>query len=86
MGRTAEARSILSEFLKRSERQYVSPDEIALIYASLGEMDQAFAWLDRAYEARSAFLITGILGSPNYDPLRSDPRFDALLRKVGLRK
>jgi len=86
MGNTAEAREILNEFLKRSERQYVSPDEIALIYASLGDKDQAFAWLDRAYEARSAFLITGILGSPNYDPLRSDPRFDALLRRIGLEK
>jgi TolB-like protein/Tfp pilus assembly protein PilF len=86
MGKTAEARNILNEFLKRSERQYVSPDEIALIYASLGEKDLAFSWLDRAYEARSAFLITGIQGSPNYDPLRSDPRFDALLRKIGLKK
>ena len=47
MGKTAEARNILNEFLKRSERQYVSPDEIALVYASLGEKDQAFAWLDR---------------------------------------
>jgi TolB-like protein/tRNA A-37 threonylcarbamoyl transferase component Bud32/Flp pilus assembly protein TadD len=85
MGKTAEARNILNEFLKRSERQYVSPDEIALIYASLGEKDQAFAWLDRAYEARSAFLITG-MNSANYDPLRSDPRFDTLLRKIGLRQ
>jgi len=86
MGKTAEARNILNELLKRSERQYVSPDEIALIYANLGEKDQAFAWLDRAYEARSAFLITRIMGCPNYDPLRSDPRFDALRRKIGLRK
>jgi serine/threonine protein kinase/Tfp pilus assembly protein PilF len=86
MGKTAEARNILDEFLKRSEREYVSPDEIALIYANLGEKDQAFAWLDRAYEARSAFLITRILGCPNFDPLRSDPRFDALVRKIGLKK
>ena len=85
MGKAAEARVILDELLERSKRQYVSPDEIALIYASLGEKDQAFAWLDRAYEARSAFIITGI-NSPNYDPLRSDPRFDAFLRKVGLKK
>jgi tetratricopeptide (TPR) repeat protein len=84
MGNTAAAREILNEFLARAERQYVSPDEIALIYASLGDKDQAFAWLDRAYEARSAFLITGILGSPNYDPLRADPRFGALLRRIGL--
>ena len=86
MGKTADARNILDELLKRSERQYVSPDEIALVYASLGEKDQAFAWLDRAYEARSAFLITRILGCANYDPLRSDPRFDALLRKIGIKK
>jgi Tfp pilus assembly protein PilF len=86
MGKTAEARKILDEFLNRSEQQYVSSDEIALIYASLGEKDQAFAWLDRAYEARSAFLITGILGGPDYDPLRGDPRLDALLRKIGLKK
>ena len=86
MGKTADARTILDELLKRSERQYVSPDEIALVYASLGEKDQAFAWLDRAYEARSAFLITRILGCSNYDPLRSDPRFDALLRKIGIKK
>jgi hypothetical protein len=65
--------------------KYVSPEQIALIYASLGEKDQAFAWLDRAYEARSAFMISGILASPDYDPLRSDPRFDTLLRKIGLK-
>jgi eukaryotic-like serine/threonine-protein kinase len=86
MGKTADARNILNELLKRSERQYVSPDEIALVYASLGEKDQAFVWLDRAYDARSAFLITRILGCSNYDPLRSDPRFDALLRKIGIMK
>lgn len=57
-----------------------------MIYASLGEKDQAFAWLDRAYDARSAFMTVGILASPDYDPLRSDPRFDALLRKMGLKK
>jgi hypothetical protein len=70
----------------RSRRQYVSPEQLALIYASLGERDQAFAWLDRSFEARSAFLITGIQVLPDYDPLRSDPRFDALLRKIGLKK
>jgi len=60
--------------------------QIAQVYAWRGEKDQAFAWLDRAYEARSAFLITRILGCPNYDPLRSDPRFEVLLRKIGFKK
>ena len=51
MGKTAEARKILNEFLERSGREYVLSCKIALIYANLGEKDQAFAWLDRAYEA-----------------------------------
>ncbi len=86
MGKTAEARAILKQFLELSAKKYVSPEQIALIYASLGEKDQAFAWLDLAYEARSAFIITGILSLPDYDPLRSDPRFGAFLRKIGLEK
>jgi hypothetical protein len=86
MGKTAETRKILNEFLERSGREYVLSGKIALIYANLGEKDQAFAWLDRAYEARSAFLITRILGCPNFDPLRPDPRFVAWLRKIGLKK
>ena len=86
MGKTAEARTILSQFLELSQRKYVSPEQIALIYANLGEKDRAFAWLDRAYEARSANLITVMLASPAYDPLRSDPRFEVLLRKIGLKK
>jgi hypothetical protein len=55
-----------------------------MIYASLGEKDEAFAWLERAYEARSAFLATGVLSAPAYDPLRGDPRFGALLKKMDL--
>ena len=84
MGRTEEARAVLSEFLDLSARQYVSPEQVAMIYASLGERDQAFAWLERAYEARSAFLVVGILTSPAYDPLRADPRFAALVKKMGI--
>jgi serine/threonine protein kinase len=50
-----------SPSLNTSSRKYVSPEQLAPIYASLGEKDQAFAWLDKAFEARSAWLITGIL-------------------------
>jgi eukaryotic-like serine/threonine-protein kinase len=85
MGKTAEARGILKEFLEFSKRKYVSPDKIALIYASLGEKDEAFVWLDRAYENRSGFLPAFVV-TPDYDPLRSDPRFDVLMRKMGLKK
>src|SRR3954447_4476928 len=85
MGKTAEARAILKQFLEFSKRKYVSPDKIALMYASLGEKDEAFAWLDRAFENRSGFLAA-FLVTPDYDTLRSDPRFDVLMRKMGFKK
>jgi serine/threonine-protein kinase len=86
MGRTSEARTILREMIDLAARKYVSPELVAVIYANLGEKDQAFAWLEKAYEARSAWLVTGILVLPQYDPLRGDPRFTALLRKMRLEK
>jgi hypothetical protein len=54
---------------------------MARIYAGLGEKDKAFEWLGKACEDRS---ITGIKGDPVYDPLRSDPRFADLLRRMNL--
>ena len=84
MGKTAEARKILQEFVDLAKRRYVSPDQMAMICASLGEKDQAFAWLDKAYEARSG--MSALLLTPTYDPIRADPRFTALLRKMGLEK
>jgi eukaryotic-like serine/threonine-protein kinase len=85
MGKTAEAREILREFLEASKRQYISPEQVATIYAALGESDQAFDWLQRAYDSRSAFLVTSY-ATAAYDPLRSDPRFTELLRKMNLGK
>jgi hypothetical protein len=55
---------------------------IAAIYGALDEKDQAFAWLQRAYDERDP-QITYLLLDPFVDPLRSDPRFNALVRKVG---
>ncbi len=84
MGKTAEARKILQEFLDLSKRRYVSPDQMAMICANLGEKDQAFAWLDKAYEARTGMMA--LLLTPSYDPIRADPRFTALLKKMRLSK
>ena len=85
MGKTAEARKILQEFLELARRRYVAPEQLATIYASLGEMDQAFVWLEKGYEARSGFLPS-LYNSAVFDPLRSDPRFTALLKKTNLAK
>jgi hypothetical protein len=56
---------------------------LAQLYAGLGEQDQAFAWLERAYQEHD-FALTALRVSPFYDPLRADPRFAQLLKKVGL--
>lgn len=56
---------------------------VATVYAALGDRDQAFAWLEKAYEGRS-FYITVLRVDPDLDSLRSDPRFADLLQRVGL--
>jgi TolB-like protein/class 3 adenylate cyclase len=59
-----------------------SPWMIAFTYARIGETDEAFAWLERGYRERDPGMIL-LKASPSFDPLRSDPRFDGLLRRIG---
>ena len=73
----------IEELRQQSRASYVSPYFFAVIHAALGETDQAFALLDKAYEDRS-FFIAWLKVEPMVDPLRSDPRFTELLKKVGL--
>ena len=56
---------------------------IAGVYAQLGDKDNAFLWLERAYENRD-FFLTFVKVDPQMDPLRSDPRFKDLLTRIGL--
>jgi tetratricopeptide (TPR) repeat protein len=82
-GRRAEARKVIAELEELSKRKYVSPYFIAVIYTGLGERDQAFLWLEKAYQERHPYMtLIGV--EPAFDPLRSDPRFGGLLRRVGL--
>lgn len=69
--------------LKESEGGLGSEFELAEISAQLGETDQAFAWLEKAYEKRSVMMMY-LKVLPNLDPLRSDSRFEDLLRRTGL--
>jgi len=80
-GKKSEAVKLLSDMMKRSNPGYSNASEIAMIYASLGETDQAMNWLDKGYEER---FNPGVLLRPGFDPLRSDSRFQNLLRRVGL--
>ncbi len=82
-GKSGEAGKVLTRLKDLSKQKYVSAYDIAIIYLGLGEKDQTFAWLDRAYEERCPVLEL-LKVEPSLDPLRSDPRFVSLLRRVNL--
>jgi serine/threonine protein kinase/tetratricopeptide (TPR) repeat protein len=69
--------------LAQRKNEYVSPYELATLYASLGDKDCAFQWLDAAYRDRNLGLMR-LNSDFLLDPIRSDPRFSELVRKVGL--
>lgn len=68
---------------RRAAGEYVSPVRIARVHARLNQADDAFRWLDLAYQERSSALPS-FYTSPEFDNIRSDPRFDALARRIGL--
>jgi Tfp pilus assembly protein PilF len=80
----AEANAILHDLLKQSKSTYVSKYMIAAIYASLDKKDEAFQYLDQAFQERSSDLIFFIYCDLRIDSLRSDPRFANLLARMGL--
>ena len=77
--RTAE--KILSDLLAESEKKYISPYDIAVIYSGLDDRERTFEWLSRAYEEHSGFLLF-INSDPRFKPLRNEPRFKDLLRRM----
>ena len=82
-GRKADATKILNELLELNRRRYVTPPALANVYIGLGNRDQAFLWLEKAYQERSNYLAY-LKVFPADDSLRSDPRLDHLLRRMGL--
>ncbi len=82
-GRRAEARRLLDELEGMSAARYVSPMLAALITTGMGETDEAITWLERSYAER-AQMMSELKAEPAFDPLRPDPRFADLLRRVGL--
>ncbi len=81
-GRKDEARQLLAELKEQSKRRYVASYWIAMIYGGLDEKDEAFAWLEKAYQERS-FWLCWIKMDPMVDSLRSDARFTDLMRRIG---
>ena len=81
VGRKAEAAKVLDELQELSRRRYVGPSHIALIYTGLAERDRALDWLEKAYKEHDTELVF-LKVDPRFDPLRSDPRFQDLLRRM----
>jgi TolB-like protein len=80
-GRKEEALGILGELKLLSQERYLSPSVMAELYMGLDERDQAFVWLEKCYEERSPWL-SYLKVEPRFDRLRSDPRFQSLLRRM----
>ena len=80
-GKRSEAVKLLDHLKKRSKPGYSNASEIAVIYASLGDADQAMNWLEKGYNER---FNPGVLLRPGFNPLRSDPRFQNLVHRIGL--
>ena len=74
--------SRLDSALEQTKRGHVSPLVIAESYAQLGQRDEAFAWLEKAYDERTVWTAEDLRCGPKLDPLRSDPRFRDLLRRM----
>ena len=85
MGKRGEALKKIEELKKVSREKYVSPYYFALAFASLGDKDTAFEWLEKAFAAREG-RMTLMKADPLLNDLRSDPRFTDLLKRVGLEK
>jgi serine/threonine-protein kinase len=82
-GRSGEALKILDELKEMAKQKYVSAYDLAILYTGLGDKDHAIEQLNKAYEERAGWIIN-LRVEPLFDPLRSDPRFPDLLRRVGL--
>jgi tetratricopeptide (TPR) repeat protein len=82
-GNTLGAKSILLRLENQARQQYVDPEAFALVYAGLGNKDSALEWLQKAIDDRQGW-VTFIKTEPMLDNLRSDPRFEELLGRMGL--
>ncbi len=82
-GRSEEARAILADIEARRREQYVSPVAFVMLHAALGDADQAFVWLDRAFAERRGWLAY-LNVEPMLDGLRGDPRFRRLQERMRL--
>jgi serine/threonine-protein kinase len=82
-GKRKQAEGVLLQLKEQAKKQYVSPYSIAIVYLGLGENAQALDWLEKAYDSRDDALLFLSL-DPTCDTLRREPRFQQLVRRIGL--
>ena len=82
-GKRNQARQTLTQLLELSKKYPISPSLIALIYVSLDEREQALAWLEKAFQLHSS-VMTWLKVDPRFDRIRPEPKFQDLMRRVGL--
>jgi TolB-like protein/Tfp pilus assembly protein PilF len=82
-GRRDKALAVLADLQTRAKSRYISPLDIATVYLGLGDTDAIFEWLERAFQTRASALVY-LAVDPRYDAVRDDPRFQDLVRRVGL--
>jgi len=82
-GRHSEAEQALKQLLRLTEQGTADPGLFLWVYIGIGDRDKAFAWLERAFLQRASVMVT-LKVDPAFDSLRSDPRFQNLLKRVGL--
>jgi tetratricopeptide (TPR) repeat protein len=83
LGQRSQAFGVLDQLGAASKQRYVPALSFAIVYVGLGEKEQAFLWLEKAYDERTNSLAY-LKGQATWDPLRSDPRFADLLGRIGL--
>jgi Flp pilus assembly protein TadD len=81
MGKRKEAIDLLDDLKKQASPGYSRAAEIAVVYVALGDNDQAMTWLEKGFAER---FNPSVLLRPGFDPIRSDPRFQNLLHRIGL--
>jgi tetratricopeptide (TPR) repeat protein len=82
-GRFGETQKTIEELLELGQKAYVSAYNIGTLYMGIGDIDKAFDWLEKAVDQHATYVLM-IPTLPGFDPLRTHPRYQALLRKMNL--